>query len=280
MHVVPGSTQTLEVTTVATGEIHGHVLDDHGQPVADAFVSIEEYDASFPDANPAVEKEVMVGPDGSFRVDQLPPISYRARAYRRSGGETVVKPVELGADLALTLAATGSVAGTVRLDGAPVNRFTASLVAMPSERGAQTIDAVTADGHFTLEGVAPGHYRATVIADTDTATVELDVGAGHAATADFVLNHAVHVRGRAVDPTTGQGTEYVSVTANDPWSENTFSDANGVFDLVMPFHGPVAISFMKSSDLLRSSWSTVITKELVVGADSIDLGDIPVAEPE
>ncbi|HEX4451764.1 MAG TPA: carboxypeptidase-like regulatory domain-containing protein [Kofleriaceae bacterium] len=281
VHVTPSSTtRVVLTTTVAIGEIHGHVIDDHGQPVDDAFVELSHYDAANPTMSSAAANEVFVGPDGSFRADDLPAGSYRARAYRRSGGEVIVQPVELGSDIALTLATTGSVTGIARLDGAPLQRFTLSLDAPASPTRPQQLDVVAPDGRFTLAGVAPAHYRLTATADLGAAIVELDVDAGQTIDVDLDLDHPAHVRGRAVDAATGQPLADVRISPTGSFSADAFTDASGQFDILAAPRGPMTIWFLTADSPMRTSWDGRVLKAIVVDADMIDLGDVPIAEPE
>ena len=280
VHVAPSSTNRLELTTTATtGEIHGHVVDDHGQPVDDAFVSIAPYDASSPDSNYTAVSEVFVGTDGSFRAGDLLPGSYRARAYRRSGGDAIVAPVELGSNVTLTLATTGAVTGVARLDGAPLQQFALSLDDPTSPRATLTLDVVAPDGQFTLDGVAPGHYRLSATADVGAALVELDVGAGQTVTVDIDIEHAAHLRGRVVDAT-GQPLPGARVLPSGTFSSDGFTDANGQFDVLAAPRGPMSVWILTSDSPLRNSWDGRASKEIVVDADTVDVGDITVPGQE
>jgi protocatechuate 3,4-dioxygenase beta subunit len=280
VHLVPASVNAFELTTPAvTGEIRGRVVDDRGQPVDDAFVSFQAFDAQDPDASFGVDSEVMVGPDGSFRAEHLPGPSYVVRAYRKSGGETIARPVAVGASVTLTLATTGSIAGIVRLAGAPVQRFEAILEKLPGGE-VQTLDAFSLDGRFALHGVVPGHYRVLVTGDDGGSQVEVDVGAGQDAAVELALDPPAHVRGRVVEQTTGRPLGFILVSPHQRGVADVYTDDDGRFDLVVTIRGPLSIELEAARDLVHSNWYGVMTKQVTIDSDSIDLGTIPLALAE
>src|SRR5688572_12735112 len=69
---VAAQSQPGENTTEATrtGKITGHVVNDAGQPLADAMVSIRTYGLG-----PA-SRTTTTGSDGSFEVNGLEPVAY------------------------------------------------------------------------------------------------------------------------------------------------------------------------------------------------------------
>jgi uncharacterized GH25 family protein len=281
VHLAPGTTNDIVLTTTAAiGEIRGRVVDDHGEPVGDAFVRIEAYTPSSSDFS--ASNEVMVGTDGSFRAGQLADVSYRVRAYRKSGGEASVGPVSLGANVTLTLAPTASIAGTVRLGGAPMQRFFVWLETLPANSEVQSLDAFTLDGHFALHGVVAGHYRLSVTSGEGGKSVDFDVGAGEDKTLDLDLDRVAHVRGRIVERDTGRPLPYIEVSATQSYSDPAFTDDSGQFDLAVAIRGPLEVNVLAATDLLHNNWIAIgpATKNISVDADSIDLGEIPIALPE
>ncbi|HEY1549980.1 MAG TPA: carboxypeptidase regulatory-like domain-containing protein [Kofleriaceae bacterium] len=281
VHITPSSTSQLELTTTATtGEIRGHVVDDHGQPVDDAFVALSHYDESTRTANFDVANEVFVAADGSFRVEHLVSGSYRARAYRRSGGEVIMQPVELGSDITLTLATTGSVTGIARLDGMPLQRLFVTLDDPSSPSPSQKLDVVALDGQFSFDSVPPGHYRLTATADLSASSVELDVITGQATTLTIELDQPAHVHGRIISAATDEPLPHSRVLPTDANGKDAYTDANGQFELLVAPRGPISLWIMRADDTTGTSWSTVTSREIVVDADVVDLGDIRVAEPE
>ncbi len=281
VHIAPGSTTSLELsTTIVPGEIRGHVVDEVGQPIDDAFVAVEPVDATDPDRSTGVPTEVMVDADGSFVAGQLTGTSYRARAYRKSGGQVIARAVAPGADLTLILAAAGSIAGTVRLDGTPCTRFDVSLVPEPFDRDTQMLNAAPPDGQFTLHGVAVGHYRLVIESDSGGKTVELDVAAGTTTPIDIDLDHATRIVGRVVEHTTRRPLLGIELALNDGFGEQ-YTDASGHFELVIPQRGPVAISFMAAATEMPSTEIDTLTKLTVTAnGEPIDLGDVEVTLPQ
>jgi protocatechuate 3,4-dioxygenase beta subunit len=280
VHLAAGSSNALELTTtVVPGEIRGHVVDETGQPIDDAFVAVEPIDPANPDGSSGLPTEVMVDADGSFVAGQLSAPSYRVRAYRKSGGDVVARIVAPGADLTLTLVAAGSIAGIVRLDGVSLGRFDVRLVAPPSESDVQTLNAAPPDGQFTLRGVTPGHYRLVVESDSGGKTVELDVAAGATTSVEIDLDHSTRIAGRVVEHATRRPLLGIEIALNDGFAE-LYTDANGHFELVIPQRGPVAISFMAAATDMPSTEIDTLTKLTVTAnGDSIDLGDVEVTLP-
>jgi protocatechuate 3,4-dioxygenase beta subunit len=281
VHLAAGATTSLElITTVVPGEIRGHVVDEAGQPVDDAFVAVAPIDATNPDALPGVTTEVMVDPDGSFVAGQLIAPSYRVRAYRKSGGEVSALAVAPGADLTLTLAAAGSIAGTVRLDGTPSGRFDVRLIAEPGDRDAQTLNAAPPDGQFTLRGVTAGHYRLVIESDAGGQTVELDVTPGNTTPIEIDIDHATRIVGRVVERTTRRPLQGIEIARDDRFGE-FYTDASGYFELVVAQRGPVAISFKAAAtDMPSTEIDTLTTQTVNANGDVIDLGDVEVTLPQ
>jgi protocatechuate 3,4-dioxygenase beta subunit len=281
VHLAPGSTNELELTTTkTTGEIRGHVIDELGGPVDDAFVAIEPYDPNEPGAFLGAKSEVVVDGGGNFRATKLTETSYRVRAYRKSGGETSAQPVALGGEVTLTLASAGTVSGVVRLDGAPVQHFTAALTDLTRRYDVQTLDGFALDGRFAIHGVAAGRYRLTITAEGGAATATFDVRAGRDDSIDLDLDLPAHVRGRVVSRDIAEPLESVMITVNAISGTSAITDVTGRFDLVVPRRGPFTIAFGTPTDLLDEHWSEIETKDIVVDRDTIELGDIPIGPKE
>jgi len=63
-----------------------------------------------------------------------------------------------------------------------------------------------ADGHFLLEGVAPGAYRVEVGASGLAPSVQrTEIVAGLTTQLRFTLDEGAHVRGRVIDAATAKG---------------------------------------------------------------------------
>ena len=62
-------------------------------------------------------KPVLTDTDGKFELKELSKGTYTVRVYRRGGGESFAEGVALGSNITVTIKATGSIAGTVRVSG-------------------------------------------------------------------------------------------------------------------------------------------------------------------
>src|SRR5690606_27537959 len=103
--------------------IRGRVLDEHGSPVADAFVSHQRMSDSAAAASGRSraglrwnfeDRPVLTDADGTFVIDNLAEnASYVLGAFRKGGGEAVQEGVRPGEQVELTIVATGEIAGKV-----------------------------------------------------------------------------------------------------------------------------------------------------------------------
>jgi hypothetical protein len=59
-----------------------------------------------------------------------------------------------------------------------------------------------------------------------------------------------------------------------------YTDDDGRFDLVVTIRGPLSIELEAARDLVHSNWYGVMTKQVTIDSDSIDLGTIPLALAE
>ena len=125
------------VVEVADGKISGVVCDADGGAVSDAFIETgRESESAAAVAGEAgrqrwrmyTDRPLLTDADGRFTIEGLLPGKYSVRAQRRGGGQALREHVAIGEVVTLTLAETGSMAGTVVLagGGAP-EEFTLTL---------------------------------------------------------------------------------------------------------------------------------------------------------
>ena len=194
------------------GTITGVVNDQGGGPVADAFINIErESDrtgASESAARRSIhwgwgDQPVLTDQDGHFELGGLPDGTFVIRANRKGGGgEAIVENVAIGDHVALVIASTGELAGTVTVagGGAP-ERFTVNIT--DKAGGIRLSDSFfRTGGVWRLSEVPAGHYEIVATAAEGNVTLEpeLDLGEGEVREGiELVLTPRLTVRGRIVD---------------------------------------------------------------------------------
>jgi hypothetical protein len=253
------------------GSIRGTVRDATGAPVTDAYVmvtiDVDDQPTAF-DVGTA-----LTAADGTFVVDRVSPGLHRVRAYRPGGGDAVVAHVPMSATVALTIHATGSIAGTVRgSDGATVHDLT--IVARRTD-GLEREDRFEG-GRYTMRDLAAGHYAIVARIGRREVHLETDLAAGEMRTAvDLAIPPAVSVIGRIVDVRTHAGVAGASVSATGqraaPYlrepSFSTTTDAAGrfVFAELPPGHFTIS----------AGNGETAID----AAGTSLDAGDIQIVAP-
>ncbi|MCA9693272.1 MAG: carboxypeptidase regulatory-like domain-containing protein, partial [Myxococcales bacterium] len=126
--VEAGETVDVELIVESAGEtLRGQVVDRDGGPVIDAFIdATRESDSAA--ANAAGHRTgarwgswgatpVLTDQDGRFELKDLSEGKYTVRAYRKGGGEAFEEGVATGSDVVLTLRDTGTITGSVTLNG-------------------------------------------------------------------------------------------------------------------------------------------------------------------
>jgi protocatechuate 3,4-dioxygenase beta subunit len=287
------------VVETERGTIAGVVKDAAGTPVADAWISAtRESDAAGAAAGGALRwsrwawgndaRPVVTGVDGGFRLDRLGAGTYTVRAFRRGGGEAVAEKVALGTTaLALTIAATGSLGGTVvRDDGAPFDEFT---IALRDERtGFRREESFyRTSGRFALRDLPAGTFIVSAAAEGAQVQTTVTLAAGEdKAELRLTLAANLAVRGRFVHVDTGAPVQGLRarITPVQGGGRMSFGDRDGeradVSDETGSFR--VAGAGRGLSYLLgipedpRATYSATRWVVDVAGAGEVDVGDIPV----
>ena len=208
--VEAGKVETVNLVVEGTvGRISGVVRDEGGALVVDAFIEASREPESAAAAagegararwRSAHDRPRVSDTDGRFTIDGLLPGKYAVRAQRRGGGEALVEHVALGQDVALTIAATGRLAGIVSLGGGGV----------PAQFSARLIDRATGfsrnDNFFRTGGawsfteLPEGSYELSVDAPEGTQKLTVPLAAGEVREGVAVeLAGQVKVRGTVVD---------------------------------------------------------------------------------
>lgn len=197
------------VVEAAAGTITGVVRDEGGGPVGDAFIEATRESESAASAGGAGAmtrwfsgggRPLLTDADGRFRVDSLFPGKYTVRAARRGGGEAIAEHVALGSDVALTIAATGRLAGTVALPGgAALAEFTATVE--DAKTGYRRTDTFfRTNGAWSFAELPAGSYKLQISASEGAQSTEVSLGSGEEKTGLRVeLAAKVTLRGTVVD---------------------------------------------------------------------------------
>jgi len=255
-----GSATAADATTddPGTGSMAGHLVDQDGHPVVDAFVSVEG-DTTFHFASTFTDA------DGFWRLTRLPPDDYRVRFEPLDGPaqyafgkweffEADLIPVVAGEEAIVDdqLLPFGTITGQLLgSDGDPA--AFAQVFAEPVEGGSFEGVSTDEDGLFTLR-VAPGEYIVAFEAGgpTQYAFVTFDfleaeifsVGPGETVVVNDQLRPLGTITGTLSDhpggPVEGAGVHATEVDGGP--SGFTVTDEDGGFTLQVP-PGRYRVSF-------------------------------------
>ena len=279
--------------------IRGRVLDEHGSPVTDAFVSHQRMSDSASAAKGAgktalrwrfEDRPVLTDVDGNFVIDGLSAdATYVIGAFRKGGGEAVRQDVRPGDTVELTLVDTGEIAGkVVGPDGSPApERFKLTL-SNPAEGVSRTNELFRSGGAFRLKQLPPGTYALIVDSATGGARVDGIELAGGEIKDDLVvtLTPRVTVRGRLVDidtrePVPGMSVSFGARGAAMSWGNEKggdlphVSDADGRFVVADALAGKVTIAVSPRSFGKDNRYSWLWTSFFVPsGEDEVDIGEV------
>jgi protocatechuate 3,4-dioxygenase beta subunit len=221
--------ETVEVVlTVAArnGRITGVVKDEHGGPVADAFIDVERM-SDKAGANPARArrgvrwggdtKPVLTDADGRFAVEELPDGNFIVCANRKGGGQALLEDVALGSHIELVIASTGELAGTVKLAGGGTpERFTISIE--DNAAGLAMGDSYFRTGGIWRIGEVPaGKFKISASASEGNVTLETPIELGEGELHENIeleLAPQLTVRGRIIDLETGEPVAGLEVHAS------------------------------------------------------------------
>lgn len=291
------ATEVELVVESQNGRITGRVVDEGGEPVADAFVeAVRESDSAAKSEAGGrgrarwgswSRKPVLTDEDGRFELDALAEQgAYSVYASRKGGGEAIAEHVQTGSDVQLSIGETGVLAGVVRIDGGSFpQRFQISV----RDRAAGISDRdsfLQTNGKWELANLPPGKFEVTVEATEGNAKTEVELTAGAEVTdVELVLTPRVRLQGRLVDAATGEPIPglKVSVSAGGGFSfrgdmgkadQPDVSDAQGSFVVEDAPTGKVSI-LVSSPGFTQNDygWSW-IPRRLAAEPRTQDLGDI------
>ncbi len=203
-----GSKKDLGTVNVKRGRsISGRVIDASGVPVAGATVAAGQLLSGdgqklYIESESVGAQETKTDGQGRFVMSGFPPASITVTAGKDGVGRSQSVSIPSGpssAEVELVLAATGSVSGTVRMDGTPLAETI--VIASPANGSSSNFFVTTGpDGSFALDALTPGLYAITPIVG--------DAGDKYFRSADIVAG------GRAqldINITTGSGSIEIAV---------------------------------------------------------------------
>ncbi len=193
--VADGGSRDLGIITVKRGRsISGRVFDVSGQPVAAATVAAGRLLTGdghqlYIDSETVGSRTTETDDAGRFVIGGFPPTALTVMAGKDGVGRSQSVSIPSGpnsAEVDLVLAATGAVAGTVRMDGAPL--ADTIVIASPANGSAANFFVTTGpDGRFALDTLTPGRYAITPIIGGGGGKhfLRVDLVAGRRATVDL-----------------------------------------------------------------------------------------------
>ncbi|HEY0714292.1 MAG TPA: carboxypeptidase-like regulatory domain-containing protein, partial [Polyangia bacterium] len=162
------------VAEVAGVSLTGQVIDEGGQPLADALVEVEP-EAGFAGFRYGqVRPRVLSDARGQFSFATLPRGRYAVRARGPSGAEGVLRGIEAGGEVAtLQARAPGSIEGLLAGFGERPDVRVESL-STGDRLGAE----LRGDGRFSATGLPPGRYLVRVTSGANSQTQEVTIASG------------------------------------------------------------------------------------------------------
>lgn len=261
------------------GTIGGTVVDESGQPIADAFVSATRESDSAAGTGQANRrarfgwgswdtKPVLTDQDGNFEIPDLAESAkYTVRANRKGGGDGITEHVATGSNVEVAIESVGSIAGVVTLAGGGYpERF--SITAKDTAAGIyRSDDAFRTEGKFILENVPPGEYEVVATSASGDAKTTVSLGDSEAKSdVKLQLTPRVTITGTLVDADSGEPVQGLKVTARAESGNMYFgfggeqktdtpdiSDAAGRFEIKDAPTGKVNFTAMRQGSWMDDS---------------------------
>ncbi|HTR49268.1 MAG TPA: carboxypeptidase regulatory-like domain-containing protein [Kofleriaceae bacterium] len=293
IEVAAGAEHTGVVVTVEAkdGVIRGQVNTGDGAPAPDAWVTAHlqpggDIQSKFEEvAYLSSTTPVLTGPDGKFTIDHLRKQTYTLVVEGpRGASHAERKDVKTGDSVTLTLAPLGTISGHVTQSGAAVPSFDVSCGG-PMGRIDRHVDA--ADGSYSIEHLAPGHYTCDATTDGGNAAGAVDVPAGPA-TLDLALQPFATIVGTVVSVLDGSPVPGVAAIADADhggsqqqyvslmFGNGPMTDPSGHFEIQRVATGTGHVELMAMTSMGKS----LATKPYTVTAGQhLDLGTISVVPP-
>jgi protocatechuate 3,4-dioxygenase beta subunit len=276
------------VVETGGGKIDGVVRDGGGGVVSDAFVEVdrESESAVGPGAKGPrwfafKQRPRLTDADGRFTIEALFPGKYTVRALRRGGGEATVEHVTLGAEVTLTIAETGRIAGSVALTGGGAPQEFTTLLEDTASGFRRSDQFFRTGGAWSFAEVPPGKYTLQITAPEGTKSTEVSLDSGEEkAGLRIELAAKVKLRGTVVDlegaPVVGATVHLgQSGTFTFNGSELPRTDAAGRFEIA---GAPVGNAMIRVSGPRGSDeYSSATISTRITGGPEVELPPIRLA---
>lgn len=185
-----------------TGTIAGRVVDEAGQPIPDALITLGERGRGVTVA----ERSVLSGSEGQFTLTELARGPHAIFAVAPDGASGELRNVEAGEDthIEIGVPATASATGRIVIDrGDLPSVFEVSAAAPGRQRIAEVF--VSTDGTWTLEGVPSGPVTFSAVTELGRARAKVTLAPGeHRESIELQLAGRVDLVGQIVDLETGE----------------------------------------------------------------------------
>jgi hypothetical protein len=234
----------------APAGLSGVVVDERGEPVADAAVRADPRsdNPALPEARARAPGHAFTDEEGRFSMPELEAGLYRVAAWREGVEGASLDGVAAGArDVRLVVAGGGAIRGRVfdRESGEPIAAFTVGLWrrAGPLERApAAHLTVFDGGGRFEIRGVRAGEYALRVVARGRAPSPELSValgpGLGAEARVEVGLSRGARVHGVVRSASSGRPiagarveVEGGPVPGGFALADEATTDASGRFSL-------------------------------------------------
>ncbi|HEY0254632.1 MAG TPA: PDZ domain-containing protein, partial [Kofleriaceae bacterium] len=268
------------VTHPEDGVIHGRVVDESGQPIDDAFITV----ARERDEAPAItytrqDDQESLAVAGTFSVRHLGKTKYTVRASRKTGGEAIAAHVSPGSDISLVIAPTGGITGTARNAADELH----ADVYEDSHRIRSEVFFHTA-GRFVVPELPAGTYQIILESEGVEKTVTVEVSAGKQTSVDVELARMVTLVGHVVESRTKQPVAGILMYAQrdnldtsytSPADNRNQSDASGRFEIPYMPRGELEL-FGRTIEDHGTLLATIGAKRsiTVTDPDVIDVGTV------
>ena len=251
------------VSDARDGVIRGKVVDNAGQPVADAWVAAA--------SRSGLARRVRSDVNGQFALNELRTDRYTVFADDPRGEANATKSdVQPGDEVTLVLAAAGTLVVSVAQDGAPATKASIMCIGSVPGRGGEATDV---GGPYTFERLPAGDYECSAEADGGTAREKVTVPSGGTARLDIELSRWASLSGVAVSAISGDPISGILVAAK---GSSGSSDAAGRFVLDRVAAGSDTVMFSPRDQM---TYGAELHKYSAKPGERVDLGTIKILAP-
>ncbi|WAS93862.1 carboxypeptidase regulatory-like domain-containing protein [Nannocystis punicea] len=280
------------VVASASGKISGVVRDEHGAPVADAFVDVGRESDSAGAAKGSGSREArwtfgkrpnLTDAEGRFTLTDLSDGKHTLRAHRRYGAEAILEHVAIGSEVTLTLPPAARLAGMVALPGGGAPEEFQVVIHDAASGYRRNDQFYRTNGAWSFPEVPAGEFKVQVSSGAGNAETMVKVTAGEELSGVRIeLAPRVTVRGTVVD-LEGKPVPGLTVMVSGGGSgsspqdgKHNLTDESGRFEFRNAPTGLVQVSVSPQSATGEFGWSSMPTM-LSAEASTVELPPIRLA---